>query len=105
MAHAVAVQFAFHGFREFLCRAFPDLKIRAHDIYRDTFGFYHCLRGGHGFALFPAGDTQALSSPVFPAVSVFRNFGVPGDDDLAGTRDLVEAFNLVCYRADYLFYL
>ena len=30
---------------------------------------------------------------------------MPGDDDLAGTGDLVEAFNLVRHRADCLFYL
>ena len=42
---------------------------------------------------------------MFSAVSVFGDFGVPGDDDLAGTGNLVEAFYLVRHRADYLFYL
>ena len=105
MAHPVAVEFAFHGFCGFLCRVFPDLQIRAHDIHRDTFGLYHRLRGGHDFALFPTRCSQALSSPLFSAVSVFGNFGVPGDDDLAGTGNLVAAFNLVRPWADHLFYL
>ena len=30
---------------------------------------------------------------------------MPGDDDLAGTGDLVAAFNLAGHRLDYLFYL
>ena len=42
---------------------------------------------------------------VFSIVPVFRDFGMPGDDDIAGTGNLVAAFDLAFDRFNYLFYL
>ena len=43
--------------------------------------------------------------PVFSAVPVFGNFGMPGDDDLSGAGDMVASFDLARYWTDHLFYL
>ena len=105
MAHPVAVQFAVHDICEFPGRGFPDFQISAYDIHRYTVGLYHCLRRGHGVTLFPAQAQKGLLLPMFSAVSVLRDTGMFGHDDLAGTGNLVAAFNLAGYRPDYLFYL
>ena len=42
---------------------------------------------------------------MFSAVSVFRNSGMPGHDDVIGAGNLVAFDNLAGHRVDYLFYL